>query len=63
MTTDPKKRLRYSLAELMAQCEPEGPAYPIWEEWDRLEPVGLERLPEDNGGPKDGKKDEERDAD
>ena len=47
MTTDPNKKPRYTLAELLAQCDPNAPALPILAEWDRLPPVGLERLIED----------------
>lgn len=33
---------RYTLEELLAQCEPNAPRSPDEQLWDRLEPVGRE---------------------
>lgn len=38
----PRRRPKYTMEELLAQCDPtaEGDAYDV--EWDRMEPVGRE---------------------
>jgi hypothetical protein len=41
----PRKRPRYKLADLLAQCDPNAPRNPECEEWLNAPSVGLEILP------------------
>lgn len=38
------KRKSYTLNELVAQCDPGAPIPPELMEWERAEPVGLEKV-------------------
>jgi antitoxin ChpS len=44
LVVEPRPRPRYTLAELIAQCDPTAPEHSEQRDWDEAEPVGRELL-------------------
>jgi antitoxin ChpS len=44
LVVEPNPKPKYTLAELLAQCNPDAPISAEEQEWQEMEPVGQERL-------------------
>jgi antitoxin ChpS len=42
LIVEPRPKPKYTLAELLAQCDPSAPESPEEREWQEMEPVGRE---------------------